>query len=136
MQQKINSAMRNGLKRIHVDGDKTYIVYMHVFPNNKKYIGITGQSLNARWKNGLGYNGSSLQNEIIQQGWENLRHYILFQSDDYKKAKEIYTYYIDKLKTFDSDYGYNVNDTTHLKASECHAPNYETIEVDGKGKRR
>ena len=32
-----------------------YIVYMHISPNNKKYIGITCQSLKNRWRNGEGY---------------------------------------------------------------------------------
>lgn len=34
---------------------KTYKVYMHIFPNHKVYIGITCQSLRARFNNGRGY---------------------------------------------------------------------------------
>ena len=33
-----------------------YAVYMHIFPNKKKYIGITGQKPKERWRvNGNGY---------------------------------------------------------------------------------
>ena len=35
---------------------KKYIVYMHIFPNNKKYIGITSKTPNGRWEGGTGYN--------------------------------------------------------------------------------
>ena len=31
--------------------DKTYIVYLHVNPKNKKvYVGITNQNVHKRWK--------------------------------------------------------------------------------------
>ena len=36
---------------------KTYVIYMHVNKiNNKKYIGITCQTLQNRWRKGKGYN--------------------------------------------------------------------------------
>lgn len=33
--------------------NKKYIVYMHIFPNGKKYIGMTGKKPSYRWENGL-----------------------------------------------------------------------------------
>lgn len=36
-----------------------YIVYMHICPNNKKYIGITSQKPEKRWGNGKNYIGNS-----------------------------------------------------------------------------
>ena len=35
--------------------ERNYIVYKHTSPSNKVYIGITKQTLKARWKNGKGY---------------------------------------------------------------------------------
>lgn len=32
-----------------------YTVYMHVAPSGKRYVGITQQELNQRWRNGKGY---------------------------------------------------------------------------------
>ena len=43
----------------------TYKVYEHVFPNGKKYIGITCRSLKERFKNGRGYcHNSHMANAI------------------------------------------------------------------------
>lgn len=34
--------------------DKTYIVYLHINPENKKvYVGITNQNVYKRWKMGM-----------------------------------------------------------------------------------
>ena len=33
-----------------------YTVYMHISPSGKKYIGITGQSVERRWGNSVGVN--------------------------------------------------------------------------------
>ena len=32
-----------------------YSVYMHITPNNKRYIGITKQKPKQRWTSGYGY---------------------------------------------------------------------------------
>ena len=57
----------------------TYTVYEHVFPNGKKYIGITCRDLKKRWKGGLrGYDHNDyMQNAIKKYGWENVKHNVL-----------------------------------------------------------
>ena len=35
--------------------NKSYIVYLHTSPSGKRYVGITSQSTNNRWRNGKGY---------------------------------------------------------------------------------
>ena len=35
--------------------ETTYKLYVHVFPNGKRYVGITGQKVNRRWRDGRGY---------------------------------------------------------------------------------
>ena len=40
---------------------ETYSVYVHVFPNGKRYFGITCQEdINRRFQNGYGYRGQKL----------------------------------------------------------------------------
>ena len=55
-----------------------YIVYMHISPNNKKYIGITCQSEKNRWRNGEGYkNNEYFYRSIKKYGWGNFQHIII-----------------------------------------------------------
>ena len=35
--------------------EKNYVVYCHIFPNKKRYVGITSQKPEYRWNNGKGY---------------------------------------------------------------------------------
>ena len=97
---------------------KTWIVYVHVFPNGKKYFGITSKKPNQRWENGEGYKreGSNLAvyNAIKKYGWDNIQHIILHEglTKEEACAKEIE--YIAKYKTnvhrYGSKYGYNLTD--------------------------
>lgn len=60
-------------------GEKMYTVYMHVCPNNKRYIGITKREPSARWgHNGIGYKRNThFYNAIKLYGWENIKHIII-----------------------------------------------------------
>lgn len=86
-----------------------YTVYMHVFPNNKKYIGITSGDVEARWKNGFGYKTQFVFTAIVKYGWDNIEHHILFiglsKEDAEKKEREL----IDKYDTTIHGNGYNVD---------------------------
>lgn len=59
--------------------DKTYIVYLHINPENKKvYVGITNQNVYKRWKNGHGHTKcKKFYNAIIKYGWSNFKHIVL-----------------------------------------------------------
>lgn len=58
--------------------DKKYTLYEHIFPNGKRYIGVTSQNIKARWKNGFGYETQSKMMCAIQEfGWDNIEHIIL-----------------------------------------------------------
>ena len=58
-----------------------YSVYIHLFPNNKVYIGITKQKPEHRWNNGKGYkNNDYLANAILKYGWNNIEHKILYSN--------------------------------------------------------
>lgn len=54
--------------------DKTYTVYLHINPKNKKvYVGIANQNVYKRWKNGHGYTKcKKFYNAIIKYGWKQL----------------------------------------------------------------
>ena len=60
--------------------DRCYTVYAHTSPSGKKYIGITRQKPQARWRNGNAYkNNKHFANAIKAYGWDNFEHEILFE---------------------------------------------------------
>lgn len=90
--------------------NKRFVVYCHTNKtNNKKYIGITCQELNQRFRNGNGYKRSPYFYSAIQKyGWDNFTHEVLYNDLSETEAKEKEIELIDKLKTKDKKYGYNL----------------------------
>lgn len=87
--------------------NKNYCVYEHIFPNGKKYIGI---SCNAekRWRNGKGYETQpKIARAINKYGWENVTHNIIVDGISKEQAETIERYLIAELKTI--DLGYNTS---------------------------
>ena len=69
-------------------GNRNYCVYIHKFPNNKMYIGISKEEdINRRWQNGLGYKNQVVYRAIKKYGWENIKHIILYRNFTEEKAK-------------------------------------------------
>ena len=90
--------------------DKCYIVYMHVCPNNKKYIGITKQLPEKRWKKGDGYRTQKyFKRAIDKYGWNNIQHIILLKNLTKKEACNKEIELIKKYKTNNYKNGYNVS---------------------------
>lgn len=88
-----------------------YKVYVHIAPNNKKYVGITkSKNPHSRWGNhGTGYKNQVLFWRAIQKyGWENFRHIILLDNLTKEKACEYEKYFINKYRSNDSNFGYNL----------------------------
>ena len=58
---------------------RSYLVYMHISPSNKRYIGITCQKPKKRWgKNGKGYERQEYFYRAIEKyGWDNFQHIII-----------------------------------------------------------
>lgn len=83
-----------------------YTIYLHVFPDGKKYVGCTGLPVRERWDGGLGYKGRILD-AIIQVGWENIRHYILFENLSKDSAILIEAALIRTWHTYRPSVGYN-----------------------------
>jgi len=90
-------------------GKNIYYVYCHISPNNKYYIGITGQKPENRWrKEGKGYQHQILFWRAIQKyGWDNFEHKILYSNLTKEEACEKEQYLITYYKSNDSKYGYN-----------------------------
>ncbi len=91
--------------------NNNYIVYMHTSPNNKRYIGITSQKPERRWrKNGEGYKDHAYFWRAIQKyGWDNFKHDILYidltKEEAEQKEVELIAYY----NSNNIDSGYNMS---------------------------
>jgi group I intron endonuclease len=92
--------------------DKKWKVYVHINNiNNKLYVGITSQSVKARWENGRGYSESpKFWNAIQKYGWDNFEHKVLFDNLCETEAKEIEKSSIKNLNLRDDRFGYNITE--------------------------
>lgn len=87
---------------------KIWSVYVHIFPNGKKYVGITSTKPTRRWGSfGAGYNNQPVHYAIKKYGWDNIEHIILEQCNSEQKAKELEQYYIARFNSNDYHNGYN-----------------------------
>lgn len=96
---------------------KKFIVYEHLFPNGKRYFGITSKMPNARWEGGTGYNKEHqpvMYNAIRKYGWDNIQHIVLFEGSSFDEAcskeKELIARYRTNCCRYGNDYGYNMTD--------------------------
>ena len=86
-----------------------FIVYVHTSPSNKKYIGITSQDIQKRWRNGQGYSKNDYFTKAIKKyGWENFKHEIVADGLNKIEAEKIERALILRYKANDKRYGYNL----------------------------
>ena len=89
--------------------NKKYYVYIHLFPNGKRYVGLTEREVNQRWRNGKAYKGQKVvYNAILKYGWDNISHQV-FECDTEAEMKYLERYLIRFYNTTDHQYGYNVS---------------------------
>ena len=86
-----------------------YTVYMHVFPNNKKYIGITRQEPKKRYRGGSYYYTQVVGKAIKKYGWANIEHKIIYTNLTKEEAEKYEQELIKKHKTIQKEYGYNIS---------------------------
>ncbi len=69
----------NNIQIQNPSAEKTYVVYRHIFPNGKSYIGITSaHPYYKRWKHGEGYrNQIKVYRAIKKFGWGSISHEII-----------------------------------------------------------
>ena len=116
---------------------------MHIFPNNKKYIGIAHQDkIQKRWgSGGCGYFNNrqpAIERAIKKYGWDNVQHVILEKNLSREKSKIKETHYISQYNTYGSD-GYNLtpggDDNTRKSGADnpfartviCNGRKYNTL---------
>lgn len=89
----------------------TYFLYCHINKlNNKRYYGITCRNPIKRWGcDGYNYKSSPHFYSAIQKyGWDNFTHEIIYETDNKQEIEYLERFYIEKYKTFVSDFGYNI----------------------------
>lgn len=117
--------------------NNNYKIYMHIFPNEKTYIGITGLSLDDRWKNnGSGYKGQPLVYRAINKyGWDNIKHIVLEDGLSQDEARMLERCYIYMYESNDRKCGYNIargGDGCGMHSSESK----ELMSLQRKGKKK
>lgn len=89
-----------------------WIVYRHISPSNKVYVGITSIGTQRRWgKNGRNYlknNQPLFANAILKYGWDNFIHEIILEGISESHAKYTEKYLIKWYKTHNMSY--NITD--------------------------
>lgn len=89
--------------------ENRFKVYKHTAPSGKIYIGITGQEVNKRWQNGLGYVGNDYFMKAIKKyGWDSIKHEILFDRLTKEEAESKEIELIMLYKSNDREFGYNI----------------------------
>lgn len=111
---------------------------MHIFPNDKKYIGIAKESrLNKRWgSNGDGYINNrqpAIEHAIKKYGWKNVEHLILATNLTRQESKQKEIDLIKKYGTFGSG-GYNLTPGGDDNSTRSGANNPSAKTVIYKGK--
>ena len=86
-----------------------YTIYCHIFPNGKRYIGLTKHDTRRRFGEGRNYKTCVLLNRAISKyGWNNIEHVILDTVDTKTQAEEKERYYIKYYQSTNPEYGYNI----------------------------
>jgi group I intron endonuclease len=114
--------------------DEKYSVYVHITPNNKRYVGITCRLVKNRWgKNGINYRNQVFGHAIKKYGWDNIEHIVLEIDLNREDAELKEIEYIALWKTHDNDFGYNLTFGGGLSAKHTDEHNRK-ISEGNKGK--
>lgn len=105
------NAFKAEIAKIEIDLDfleNNYSIYVHIFPNDKRYYGISTSPENRWGENGIGYQNQPKMWAAIQEfGWENIKHEIIMQNLTRQNALMIEEALINQYKTNIPACGYN-----------------------------
>lgn len=88
-----------------------YSVYVHTFPNGKRYVGVTTWKPELRWgANGCNYKNPYMVNAIKKYGWENIKHEIVAENLSIEQAEQMEIDLIAQYNSADKQYGYNISE--------------------------
>lgn len=86
-----------------------YSIYVHTFPDGKKYVGMTSQDVENRWQLGWGYKDQkNVFNAINSVGWNNIQHDVIETVEDKKTALKREEYYTLLFRSNEPEFGYNI----------------------------
>lgn len=89
--------------------NKNHIVYMHISPNGKRYIGRTSRKAEYRWgNNGNAYKqNKEFTDDINLYGWDNIEHIIVAKGLSEDEARWLETELIRVWDSTSNEKGYN-----------------------------
>lgn len=95
-----------------------WIIYRHVSPSNKIYIGVTSRPVKTRWAYGYGYKNCTIFKAAINKyGWNNIKHEILFTGLSERRAKKLEIDLIRHYKNLGISYNITDGGDGHLGCS-------------------
>lgn len=81
-----------------------YYIYRHILPDGLSYIGKT-KNIKNRYQKGEGYKKCPKFYQAIQKyGWDNIKHEILYTTNDECKARGLEKDMIEKYNTIENGY--------------------------------
>lgn len=92
-----------------VNPDSKFVVYRHISPCGKQYVGITSRSVTDRWgTNGSGYRDNKhFWAAICKYGWDSFVHEIIATDLSLADACNLECQLIDEFDLMNPDNGYN-----------------------------
>lgn len=114
-----------------------YTVYQHIFPNGKRYVGVTRNRVEKRW----GYRGSNYKSQIVgraieKYGWDNIRHEVFAVCDTKEQAERLERWLVKRFDTTNPAHGYNVLPGGDVSANDATPEMRYKLGNGSRGRRR
>ena len=101
-----------------------WLVYKHISPSGRVYIGITHLTLAQRWIRGNGYKKCPIFfNAILKYGWDNIEHKVLIDNLTKEQASEVEQQLIKYYKSIGKSY--NITDGGEGTVGYKHTDSYK-----------
>lgn len=85
-----------------------FCVYLHETPDGRKYVGMTRDVPERRFKNGKGYvSNKSFYSEIERVGWDNIKHTIIAEDLTLSEAAKVEADFVRLYNTTSPEFGFN-----------------------------